>query len=102
MNFKKSLKVLKLMLSGSISRIKVRYMSHDVFKRQVYAGLVEILKDKNLYYVSGIDGKYNKLTDAGQKAVIDYLTMMAPHIVDKEKQVLENLAKEMTWETLKK
>ena len=76
--------------------------SHSVFQKQVYYGLLEILKDDRLYYKSMIGTNYHKLTDDGKEALLEYITMMAPHIIEREKQNLEKLAKEMTWDELKK
>ena len=77
-------------------------MSHDVFKRQICSGLLEILKDDNLYYESVMGHKYSKFRDKGERALIDYFTMMAPIILDKERQELDKRAKALVVEELKK
>ena len=76
-------------------------MSHEVFQKQVYAGLFEIVKDKKLYYQSGIDTKYNKFTEEGEKAVLEYLKMMAPHMLEREETNLRQLSKDLVWGELK-
>jgi hypothetical protein len=73
-----------------------------LLKKQFTAGMMEILRDKNLYYASSIDSKYNKLTEKGQEAVLEFVTMMAPHLLDKEQKLLHQKAKEMVWEELQK
>lgn len=89
------------MLSGLISRTKVKPMSHDVFKKQIYSSISEILNDPKLYYVSAIDKKYNKFTEEGTQAVIEFFTMMAPHILEREKIEFDKRAKDMVLNTLK-
>ena len=89
------------MLSGLMLRIKGNYMD-NLLKKQFSAGMMEIIKDKELYYTSSIDSKYNKLTEKGQQAVLDYVTMMAPHILEKEEEMLVNKAKQLVFEELKK
>ena len=77
-------------------------MSHEVFKKQIYSGLLEILKDKQMYYSSVVGHNYCHLTEEGEKAVIQYIKLMAPIILEKEQKELERLAKEMTWRELKR
>jgi len=74
----------------------------NLFKKQFSAGILEILKDKDLYYVSTVDSKYNKLTEKGQQALLDYVTMMGPHILENKEKLLAKKAKQMVWEELKK
>ena len=74
----------------------------NLLKKQFSSGMMEILKDKDLYYASSIDIKYNKLTDKGKEAVLEYVTMMAPHMLEREEKMLKQKAKDITWEELKK
>lgn len=89
------------MLSGSIAHIKVTYMS-ILLPNQVYAGLFEILKDKNLYYQSGIDSKYDKFTDKGEQAVLEWIKFVAPKMISVEKAELDVRAKQLVVEELKR
>ena len=93
--------MLKLMLSGLIVRTKVHYMS-ELFRNQVYVGLLEILKDDNLYYKSGIDSKYNKLNEYGEHAVLEWFKFVAPKMIEMEKQNLDMHAKQLILQELKK
>ena len=74
----------------------------NLHKKQVYAGLMEIIKDDKYYYQSRVDIDYNKFTDEGIKALTEYMQHMAPLMLKKEKQFIEALAKQMVWEELKK
>ena len=77
-------------------------MSHDLFKRQIYAGLVEILHDKKYFYHSNFGDRHCKFTEEGEKALLEYFTMMGPWIYDKEKQELDKRAKALVVEELKR
>lgn len=77
-------------------------MSHDLFKRQVYAGLLEIIKDPKFYYVSPVGEKYCKFTEEGAQVLMEYLAVMGPWILDREKRELDKKAKEFVVEELKK
>lgn len=63
--------------------------------KQVYVGLIEILKDHRLYYNSPIGVEYDGFTEDGQKAVMEFITIMAPHMIKHYKQDLNKIAKEM-------
>ena len=89
------------MLSGLIARIKVNYMNR-VLPNQVYAGLHEILKDQRLYYHSNIGDNYCHLTEEGEKAVVSWITLMAPQMLRIQKAELDARAKQMVVEELKR
>lgn len=74
----------------------------NLHKRQVYAGLFEIIKDDKYYYNSRIGSQYNHLTEAGKEAVVEYMNHMASVMLQKEKEEFEAKAKSMVWEELKK
>lgn len=69
---------------------------------QVYAGLFEIIKDKNLYYQSGIDSKYNKFTEKGEQEILEWLKLMAPKMLEVEREELDARAKQLVVEELKR
>ena len=89
------------MLNGLTHRILGPYMS-NLHKRQVYVGLLEILKDAKYYYTSRVGMDYCHLTEDGKAAVLEYITEVAPHMLKKDKEAIEALAKQMVWEELKK
>ena len=74
----------------------------NLLKKQFTAGMMEIIKDKDLYYVSTVDSKYNKLTDKGKEAVLEYVLMMSPYMLENEEKMLKEKTKSMVWEELKK
>lgn len=77
-------------------------MADNLFKQQVYAGILEILRDDKFYYHSDIASKYCRLTEKGERAVIEWLALLAPIIIEKEKKEFDKKAKELVWDELKK
>ena len=74
----------------------------NLHKRQVYAGLLEILIDDKYYYHSRVGNDYCYLTEMGKAAVVDYINQVAPIMRKKNEEQLIALAKSFTWEELKK
>ena len=74
----------------------------NLHKRQVYAGLMEIINDDKYYYYSKAGSEYCHLTDMGKAAVIDYINQVGPIMRKKNQEQLIALAKSMTWDELKK
>lgn len=74
----------------------------SLHKRQVYAGLLEILKDSKYYYNSRVGMDYNHLTDEGKLAVVEYIETIGAHVLKKEQEILDARAKELVWNELKK
>jgi hypothetical protein len=77
---------------------------NDLIEKQLYLGIVAVLKDDKLYYESNIGGKgaYNHFRDGGEEALITYITAMAPLILKNEREKLDKRAKQLMWEELKK
>jgi hypothetical protein len=76
-------------------------MNH-ILHKQIYAGLLEIVKDSNHYYNSSVGSSYSYLREDGEKAVLEWIKLMAPKMLDLEQQQLDARAKKMMWEELKK
>ena len=91
------------MLSGLIHRIKGTLMN-DLIEKQLYLGIVAVLKDDKLYHESrvGQKGEYNHFREKGTEALLTYIEAMAPLILKNEREKLDKRAKELIWEELKK
>ena len=89
------------MLSGLIARTKVRYMNH-MLRKQIYAGLFEIIKDEKMYYHSAIGKDYSHFNEAGKEEVIKWMELMAWEMIKLENQELDIRAKKLVWEEIKK
>lgn len=94
--------MLRHIVNGLIVRIKVNSMSHEIFKKQIYASILELLNDPKMYYYSTVGPTYCKLTEEGKVALLEYVEIMAPYMVAKEKKHLQDMAKDLTWKELKK
>lgn len=77
-------------------------MATPLFKSQVYAGVMEILKDKKYYYRSGISTDYDKFTEEGEQEIINFFKLMAGTMLKKEQEQFIKEAKSMVWDELKK
>lgn len=89
------------MLNGSIANTKARYMKH-ILHKQVYAGLFEIIKDRECYYQSSVGRDYSHLTEQGKEAVVKWLEMTAWEMLKLEEAELDARAKKLVWQELKK
>jgi len=76
-------------------------MNH-ILHRQIYSGLFEILKDKELYYYSSVGKGYSHLTEPGKEAVAKWIDLMAWEMLELERKELDARAKRLVWEELKK
>ena len=91
------------MLSGLILRIKVKYMS-NVLEKQLYAGILAVLNDKNSYYQSSVGkkGEYNHFQGNGKEAITEFIETFAPLMLKHQNLELDERAKKLMWEELKK
>lgn len=76
-------------------------MTH-ILHKQVYAGLYEIIKDRQLYYHSSVGSNYCHLTEQGKEAVVKWLEMTAWEMIKLEEAQLDARAKKLMWDELKK
>ena len=76
-------------------------MKH-ILHKQIYAGLFEIIKDRELYYHSSVGRDYSHLTEKGKEAVANWLELTAFEMLKLEEAELDQRAKKMMWDELKK
>ena len=50
-------------------------MNH-VLHKQIYAGLMEVIKDRNLFYHSSVSKDYCHLTEQGKEAVTKWIELI--------------------------
>lgn len=84
-------------------RIKGTYMN-DLIEKQLYLGIVAVLKDDKLYYESSVGkkGEYNHFRENGEQALLTYIEAMAPLILKNEREKLDKRAKQLVLEELKR
>lgn len=77
---------------------------NDLIEKQLYLGIVAVLKDDALYYESSIGkkGEYNHFRDNGKEALLTYIEAMAPLILKNEREKLDKRAKQLVLEELKR
>jgi hypothetical protein len=68
--------------------------------KQVHAGLMEILRDNSFYYQS-YASKYCHITEEGKEAILEYITIMAPHMLKREEHELNERSKRLMMDELK-
>jgi hypothetical protein len=75
---------------------------NDLIEKQLYLGIVAVLKDDKLYYEStiGRKGEYNHWQEGGKEALLTYIEAMAPLILKNEREKLDKRAKQLMWEEL--
>jgi len=79
------------------------FMLPNVLKKQIYSGILEVLKDRKCYYRSTVGGgHYSYFTEEGEKAIMHYIKTMAPTMLDQHDYEMNEIAKKMVWEELKK
>lgn len=95
--------MLKHMLNGLMLRIKVRYMS-NLLEKQLYAGILAVLNDKSAYYQSSVGkkGEYNMLHESGKDAIMIFIETFAPLMLKQQQLELDNRAKQLIIEEIKK
>jgi hypothetical protein len=76
-------------------------MNRAAIKDLLYGGLMEIMRNRQYYYHSGVNSTYNHFTEEGHEAVREYLSMIAAKMMETEHQELDARAKEMVLKELK-
>jgi hypothetical protein len=76
----------------------------NVLEKQLYAGILAVLNDKESYYQSSIGkkGEYNHFRDEGKLAVMEFIETFAPLMLKQQNETLDARAKKIMWDELKK
>jgi hypothetical protein len=74
----------------------------NVLEKQMYAGMLAVINDKDCYYTSSVGHHHNKLTSEGEEAIVAFLKQFAPLMLKQQEKELDIRAKKMMWEELKK
>ena len=76
-------------------------MDKRAVKDLTYGGLMEMIRNRDLYYKSSVGKDYSHFTDAGKAAVAEYMELMAWKMIQAEEADLDRRAKEMVLKELK-
>jgi hypothetical protein len=74
---------------------------NDIFKRQFYASMMEILRDERMFYKSIVGDNYSHLRPEGEAEVLKLINFMAPQMLRIEQQELDARAKDLVTRALK-
>ena len=76
----------------------------NVLQKQLYAGILAVLNDKDSYYQSSIGkkGEYNHFNEGGKEAIMNFVETFAPLMLKQQDLELDKRAKKIMWEELKK
>ena len=79
----------------------LKMLEKNAVKDLFYGGIMEILKNREYYYNSGIGSDYNHFTDKGKDAMEAYLRSMSVMMLKAEEESLNKRAKELVIKGLK-
>jgi hypothetical protein len=77
-------------------------MDRHVVKDLIYGGISELMQDKRYFYHSTISSYYCYWTEDGERAIIEYLTLMASSMAAADQAQLDTRAKELVMDGLTK
>jgi hypothetical protein len=76
-------------------------LEKNAVKDLFYGGIMEILKNRDYYYNSGIGSDYSHFTDRGKETMEHYLKSMSQLMLKAEEESLNKRAKELVIKGLK-
>jgi hypothetical protein len=76
-------------------------MDKDAIKELIYGGLMELMRDRKHYYHSTVSASYSHWTEAGEKALAEYMNMMGWAMLEAEERELDQRAKSIVMKSLK-
>ena len=96
--------MVKLALRRLLNKFKIGYtqMRRETLKDAFYGGLTELLKNPNIYYTSSIGKEYSKFTAKGREEIVEWIENQAREIAEAEEQFLDERAKKLVLDELKR
>jgi len=76
-------------------------MDKQAIKDIIFGGLVELMRDRRYYHHSSVGLNYCHFTEAGTKALSDYMNIMCAKLYEAEEKELDQRAKDMVIKGLK-
>ncbi len=77
-------------------------MKRSAIKDVMYGGLMEIMRNRQYYYHSGVGSHYSHFTDEGREAVQEFINSMSGKMMEAEHEELDERAKNQVINELKK
>ena len=76
-------------------------MDRPAIKDFVYGGIMELMRNRQYFYHSGVNSTYSCWTDEGKQAVVEYMSLVAGKMMEAEQQELDARARELVVNSLK-
>ena len=77
-------------------------MQRPAIKDVVYGGMMEIMRNRQYYYHSSVGSTYSHFTDEGREVMIEFLNVIGGKMMEAEHDELDQRAKELVINELKK
>ena len=75
----------------------------NILQKQLYAGILAVLNDRDSYYQSSVGkGEYNHFYDGGKEAMLNFIETFAPLMLKQQRSELDERAKKIVLEELKR
>jgi hypothetical protein len=82
--------------------VKKSKMDRTAIKDLLYGGMLELMRNRQYYYNSGVNSSYNSWTEEGKIALADYMNLVAGKMWEAEQVELDSRARELVVRELKK
>jgi hypothetical protein len=76
-------------------------MDSNAIKELLYGGVKELMNNREYYYHSSVSSDYSHWTTNGEKAIINYMSLIGCKILEIQAQELDKRAKELVIDGLK-
>jgi hypothetical protein len=76
-------------------------MDRKAIKDFTYGGLLELMRNRQYYYHSGVGSGYNHFTAEGERALIEYMNIVAAQMIESEEEELNERSKQLVLKGLK-
>jgi len=81
--------------------VKKSKMDRPAIKDLLYGGMIELMRNRQYYYNSGVNSTYNNWTEEGKAALADYMNLVAGKMWEAEQAELDARAKELVLKELR-
>jgi hypothetical protein len=88
-------------VSAAFQKVKKSKMDRPAIKDLLYGGMIELMRNRQYYYNSGVNSTYNNWTEEGKAALADYMNLVAGKMWEAEQAELNARAKELVLKELR-
>jgi hypothetical protein len=87
--------------SAAFQKVKKSKMDRTAIKDLLYGGMMEMMKNRQYYYNSGVNSSYNSWTEEGKIALAEYMNLVSGKMWEAEQVELNARARELVLKELK-